>query len=246
VSAVANEELLAIIPRRGAPPADALKHCDLLWPRKPNDHIPYIVNVDVPNLEQSDRDAWNEVREEIASGAGAPDLSPDERAAIAAMSYQEFRAKYEVRSDERIDEFGLGLSVGHVAMVDLEADEPMVIEALWGDVGHVIRRTYKDWATDHSGDLCWLGEIKIGAPYPRRIIEIAREMVGKPYNFTDMNLDDDRGFYCSKLVWCCAWRAAQIAMDDNPDPHRGFWYSPKQLLHSPHVRLRVNPGSYGG
>jgi uncharacterized protein YycO len=79
-------------------------------------------------------------------------------------------------------------------------------------------------------------------------VEVAVSQLGKPYDIFNFHLDDDRGFYCSKLVWMSAWRGAKFAVDENPDPNRGNrfppWFAPKALIAAKRVTLLHNPGEY--
>ena len=79
------------------------------------------------------------------------------------------------------------------------------------------------------------------------------KQLGKPYEFFNFDLNDDSGFYCSKLAWMSVWRAtsraaqrAPVAVDDNPNPRRSFfdWFSPKQLVNARRVTLLHKPGDY--
>jgi uncharacterized protein YycO len=68
--------------------------------------------------------------------------------------------------------------------------------------------------------------------------------VGAPYRFFNFDLGDTSGFYCSKLAWYCIKSATGTAPDDNANPRRILWYSPKRLMKSHHVTLLRNPGNY--
>jgi uncharacterized protein YycO len=79
-------------------------------------------------------------------------------------------------------------------------------------------------------------------------VKAAQAQIGKPYDFFNFDLNDDSGFYCSKLVWQCLWRTAKVAADDNPDPQRGKWFppwfSPKALIGAKRVAVLHKPGEY--
>lgn len=55
---------------------------------------------------------------------------------------------------------------------------------------------------------------------------------------------DDSAFYCSKLAWLAAMRSLGFAVDDDPNPKRSFWFSPKQFLYSRRVARLNDPGEY--
>jgi uncharacterized protein YycO len=118
-----------------------------------------------------------------------------------------------------------------------------------GSPGGVLRVRYADWLTDFSDVQVWHGRFRdLDAPATQRIADVALGQLGKPYDFFNFNLIDDRGFYCSKLVWFSVWRAARIAADDNPDPNRGNrfppWFSPKALIGASRITMLHSPGEY--
>lgn len=154
---------------------------------------------------------------------------------------------------------GNGLSIGHVAIVGSTSDGLYVIEATTPDSSTTIdileqcfengvkKTPYSSWIAAHGTDLVWHGR-----PYPsmsddkRSQIPIeALKYLGRPYCFDALNMTDISGFYCSKLVWLCIRDALGRYVDDNPDPRRKFWLSPKQILESKNVYVQFNPGHYG-
>jgi len=227
---------------KGPPPASALKIGDLLFPRAKDAWIPYLYSQGGQQVSWYSKEAseWQKIRQAIADGAGK--IPPEARALIAEMSYDEFRARYNGNARGALAAEGLGFSVGHVAIVT-GADE--VVEALWGKVEHVIKRSYGEWAKEHAKDYVWLSRFtNVTAAQFAQFTQIALSEVGKPYDFFNFDLSDDAGFYCSKLVWYCASKSFSFTTDDNSDPHRGFWYSPKQLLHSRHLQAIQSPEKY--
>ena len=78
-------------------------------------------------------------------------------------------------------------------------------------------------------------------------MDVARSQLGKPYDFFNFDLNDDRGFYCSTRRDECV-AGAQIAADGNPDPQRGKsfppWFSPKALISSKRVAMLHSPDEY--
>jgi uncharacterized protein YycO len=82
----------------------------------------------------------------------------------------------------------------------------------------------------------------------KKIADEALKHLGKPYQFFNFNLNDDGGFYCSKLAWMSTWRSANIALDDDPNPQRGTrfppWYSPRQLTQAKEIEMLHKPGEY--
>lgn len=147
--------------------------------------------------------------------------------------------------EEYVVKFGgtAPLYVGHVAIVEGSGSEAFVIEAL-GNRG-VVRHPYKTWLAERKGQVFWHGRINSGTDADRSsIARIAAQHVGKPYDFWNFDLADEAGFYCSKLAWLSIYKALDIAADNRPTAKRLFWFSPKQLMKSPHVKLLLNPGSY--
>jgi uncharacterized protein YycO len=133
--------------------------------------------------------------------------------------------------------------VGHVAIVEAGRQEPHVIEAVMGK--GVQRITYAAWRKGRKGELVWHGRLKdIAGDALAKIPQIAQTQVGKPYDFWNFDLSNDQGFYCSKLVWYSVWKATSEALDDNKNPRRRLWYSPKQMLKSKRLCLLNSPGSY--
>ena len=110
----------------------------------------------------------------------------------------------------------------------------------------VQRLSYTQWLTARKNELFWVGRLN-GVPSEKRaeVAKIAADQIGKPYNFWNFKLDDDSGFYCSKLAWLSIMLGAGFPPDDNPNPNRRLWYSPKQLIRSKHIDLIVNPANYG-
>jgi cell wall-associated NlpC family hydrolase len=223
----------------GPPIADLVVTGDLLFPRPRDGWVPYLQQAGRHPREGygSEEKAWRNIQGRIAAGEGK---IPDEaRQQIKSMSYDEFRARYGGPANPRL--FGLHFYTGHVAIFD-SGD---VIEALWGDIGRVIRRSYSDWAAEHQDDLVWQSRLTgINENELRELCDEANRQVGAPYDFFDFELMDASGFYCSKLVWFVTRSVLGIAMDDDPNPQRYFWYSPKQLLHSPHLTAIQSPSPY--
>jgi len=146
------------------------------------------------------------------------------------------------------------ISHGHVGLVELDAAGiPHIIEATPtradGSRAGVIRSRYTDWLERYSDIQVWHGRFRdLEAGTTRRVVDVALAQLGKPYDFFNFDLNDDRGFYCSKLVWMSAWRGAQFAADDNADSYRGNrfppWFAPKALIAAKRVTLLHNPGEY--
>ena len=179
------------------------------------------------------------------------------------MSYEEFERVYfsaqtpppaGTTGTRSLGGAGHVIYVGHVALIEVDRSGiPYVVEATPhradGSRGGVLRTTYADWLKHFTDVQVWHGRFRdLDTPATQRIADVALSQLGKPYDFFNFNLIDDRGFYCSKLIWFSVWRAARIAADDNPDPNRGNrfppWFSPKALIGASRITMLHNPGDY--
>ncbi len=239
---------------------------DLLWPKRKGAIVPRTRSLTRAAPPDEDGRAWEAARQQLLEGPAASDLSPEVAERLRTMSYAEFARVYFSATTEEAPRSAppprsrslLGIrqpiSVGHVGLVEVASGgTPYVIEATPthpdGSKAGVIRTAYSDWLKRYTNIQVWHGRLgDLGAEPRRSIVAMARSQLGKPYDFFNFDLSDERGFYCSKLVWYCAWRAARIAADDNPNPRRGSrfppWFAPKTLLNAKRVRLLHNPGEY--
>jgi hypothetical protein len=231
------------------PPAAALLQAgDLIWPKKPGAFIPY--NSRPGEADKSDALRWRKEKEAYSNQIlRNPNPSPQEReryAALQKMTYEEFAGYYlGGRIPGQPATFGGGgPEVGHVGIIEITDGRPFVVEAMWGS--GVQRISYVDWLRKRPGELFWVGRLKGVLPEKRAAVaEKADEKIGKPYNFWDFDLKDANDFYCSKLAWLSILQGAGFPPDDDANPNRMLWYSPKQLMNSKHIELIVNPGDYG-
>jgi hypothetical protein len=231
-----------------APAPELLQAGDLIWPKKPGTIVPY--DSRPGQAENSDAARWQKEKEAYLDQLRKkPEPSPEEKeryAALQKMTYEEFTGYYlSDRISGQPATYGLGnLDVGHVGIIEITNGTPFVVEAM---IGYGVRRlSYADWLRGRPGELFWVGRLK-GVPSEKRAAVSAKaaEQLGKPYDFWDFNLEDASGFYCSKLAWLSILQGAGFAPDDDPNPHRVLWYSPKQLTKSQHIEWIVNPGNYG-
>jgi hypothetical protein len=232
---------------------------DLLWPKKKRSAVPQTRGA-LPERSE-DRLAWEAARQRMLENPAAAGLSPEVAERLRHMTYGEFEAHYfaiapgELRSKGPVARGAVSypISVGHVGLLEVEpSGAAYVVEAIpnrSGDRGGVVRIPYADWLRGYSNIQVWHGRFRgLDARSSRGVLDAGLAQLGKPYDFFNFNLDDDSGFYCSKLVWMSAWRAAHIAADDDPDPRRGNrfppWFSPKALIGVRHVELLHSPGEY--
>ena len=230
------------------PPPEILQTGDLIWPKPPGAIVPY--NSRPGEATNSDASRWEREKERYLSELRAkpnPTVEEKERyTRLQNMTYRQFIAQYEGgQAAGEITTFGTGnFFVGHVGIVQIVNGSPTIVEAM---IGHGVRRlTYSKWLEDRSGERFWVGRLKnLSAEKRTAIAETAARYIGRPYRFWNFNLADDSGFYCSKLAWFSILKAAGFAVDDQPNPHRLLWFSPKQLMRSRHLEFIVNPGKYG-
>jgi len=134
--------------------------------------------------------------------------------------------------------------VGHVGVIEVDdSNVPWVIEALLAT--GVVRSRYDQWIAGRPGEIVWHGRIReLPLGDRARIAFEAKRYLSRPYDFWNFDLNDDAGFYCSKLVWLSAWRSLRFPVDGNSEPRRKFWFSPKQLLYARLIIRLHDPGSY--
>jgi cell wall-associated NlpC family hydrolase len=238
-------------PTQPAPLAKLLQAGDLIWPKKPNATVPY--NSRPGEAEKSDEAQWYREKEEyLATLAKKENPSDDEKqrfSELKRMSYQGFVSYYldDHAGDRPVPFSGGTVYVGHVAIIDVIDGERWVVEAMVGKNKGVQTVPYGQWIAERKGELFWVARLRDFSPEQRaNVVKIAKEQLGKPYNFWNFDLGDTSGFYCSKLAWYAIFTATGIAPDDNKNPKRIIWFSPKQLTTSRHLEFVVNPQDYGG
>jgi cell wall-associated NlpC family hydrolase len=208
---------------------------DLIWPKIPSQFIPFIEQADVTS--EIRRQEWEQQRDALLE-----DLYKE-----PALSLRRKRVEDELSLllHPAVHSSGdLPIYSGHVGMIFMEDGNPWVVEAVLDKV-RTIR--YKDWLEERPDADVWHARLKnVSAPRRAEVAAEALKENGKPYSLFNRNLDDDQAFYCSKLIWLAAFRALKLALDDDPDPNRPGWYTPKELLASPHLdRLFTpTPGPY--
>jgi Permuted papain-like amidase enzyme, YaeF/YiiX, C92 family len=220
---------------------------DLVWPKKPGAFVPYKYALNT----SAELDAANWYAER---GAFLARLSRDPKyftaqdmAEFKSLDFREFYARYVGDQKPGIPgaySTGGGIYVGHVGVIEVdESNVPWVIEALLAN--GVVRSRYDQWIAARPGEIVWQGRIReLPLGDRTRIASEAKRYLSRPYDFWNFDLNDDAGFYCSKLVWLSVWRSLQFPVDGNSDPRRKFWFSPKQLLYA-HLIIRLHdPGSY--
>ena len=247
-SAIAGGTSTASMPSKQPRPDPAtFETGDILWPRQPWIFIPY--NSKPSGSYDPDKAGWEREKQEFLDRIKQnPNASEYDRAVAAeleAMRFEEFRARFfsGIEEDE-VTAAGWLPWIGHVAMIYVREGKPWVIESTFGGVRMM---PYEEWLKERGNSLIWHGRVKgMDTAARTRLGEDAVKQLKKPYEFFNFDLSDDHGFYCSKFAWFLIKRAMGIAPDDNPDPRRKFWFSPKQLIRSPHVQLLTNPTSYAG
>lgn len=218
---------------------------DFLWPKNPKAFVPY--NSGSPNSPSQDKEQWAKERESYLNSTSDNDETLQRRRKmLREMDYREFIAIYE--GDQKIGEPGVysggSVYVGHVAMLEVDSNKTAwVIEALLGK--GIVRKTYVDWVKERENQIVWLGRLKnFDAQQRAKLVPEAKKHIGKPYDFWNFDLNDDKEFYCSKLCWLSIYRSLGVAVDGNKNPKRLLWFSPKQLLYLDAINIIHNPGSY--
>lgn len=229
------------------PPEENFESGDFLWPKRPGAYVPYsgVANGSFEEDERSwteDRDAFVERQLHMPRGISQAALSE-----LKNMTYREFHARYT--GDQRpnmpgVYGSGSGIYVGHVSILDIDSSGiAWVIEAM--PESGVTRVRYDDWIKGRPEQVVWHGRLKGKAKSDREKISAeARKYIGRGYDFWNFHLDDDSGFYCSKLVWLSVWRSLSFPIDGNKNPERSFWLSPKQILYAAAVDRLYDPGDY--
>jgi hypothetical protein len=220
---------------------------DFIWPKRPGVYVPYdATQRGDPNEEER---RWVDDRDRFVANAStlAPYLTPTDVEFLRTLSFREFYSRYvgdQVPDTPGLYASGGGIYVGHVGIIDIDpSGEPWVIEALW-EPG-VVRHSYQDWLKGRPQEVVWHGRVgDLPADSRAKIAAEAKLYVGRPYNFWNFDLSDDKAFYCSKLAWLAIFHALGFAIDGNPQPKRSFWFSPKQLLYLKTIARLHDPGPY--
>jgi cell wall-associated NlpC family hydrolase len=219
---------------------------DFLWPKKPGVFVPY--DAGPPRARNADEAKWNEERDRFVANVAtkAPYFTSAQTEKMRRLTYNEFYSTYAGARKAKSETHSSGgpIYVGHVGIVEIDqGGVSWVIEALWGR--GVIRHTYAEWVAERTGEVVWLGRLtELSAAQRARIPIEARKQIGKPYDFWNFDLNDESGFYCSKLAWMAAFRSLNLAVDGNRNPRRFFWFSPKQFLYVPRIARLIDPGPY--
>lgn len=229
------------------PDAQLLEAGDLVWPRRPMAIVLY--DSTEVGTKEAIKKQWEGERDAFVKAVRMNDASSPELRQIAtnleALTFEEFYMRYHTDlAPTDVQKFGAiddVFSVGHVGIIDVTGSgERSVIEAVWGDIKRVQRISYAQWLRSRNGSWVWAARFRdVGASDRGRIASAASAYIGRPYYFWNFDLADDSSFYCSKLVWLSAMNALQIAIDNDSNPRRSFWFSPKQAWNSPRM-LKVN------
>jgi hypothetical protein len=221
---------------------------DLVWPKKPGVYVPYDAKVGGADPHEEER-RWTAERDQFLANVTtrAPHFTPADIESFRTMSFREFYSRYagdQLPDTPGVYSSGSGLYVGHVGIIDIDTSgEPRVIEALLQP--GVVEHSYSDWLKGRPGEVVWHGRVReLPAESRAKISVEARRYLGRPYDFWNFDLADDKGFYCSKLVWLAIFRSQGFAIDGNADPKRHFWFSPKQLLYLKTIARLHDPGPY--
>ena len=221
---------------------------DFVWPKVPGAFVPY--DAGSARSAAEDQARWEAERKRYIDALRArPDLDSTDRERIkvlSQMTYRDFLAVYEGNQTLGVPGAysGSGFYVGHVGILDIDSNgKAWVIEAVLG--AGVRRVVYDEWLNARPKQMVWLGRLRQLSPQARAsIVPEATKYIGKPYDFWNFDLNDDSGFYCSKLVWLATFRSLHFAVDGVDRPKRVLWFSPKQLLYCKTVDRLHDPGPY--
>jgi cell wall-associated NlpC family hydrolase len=249
----------AVLPRAipDFPDSQKFQSGDLLWPKKKGAFVPRTRSLAAPVSEE--RKTWEAERQRALADPAHSGVSPEVAEKLKTMRFEDFERIYHTGTRApppgaaTRGMLGDTVSVGHVGIIEVGANGiAYVIEATpqgpGGSAG-VIRTRYADWLNAYANIQVWHGRLRNLDPRVRAgVVTAALAQLGKPYDFFNFDLNDDHGFYCSKLVWQCVWRTAHVAADDNPDPQRGKWFppwfSPKALIGAKRIEVLHKPGDY--
>lgn len=217
---------------------------DLLWPRKPQYYIPY--GTQPMGSFKKDKAEWEREKQVFVERVKKDPKATEYDRALATrlkdLSFEQFHARYIGDGEGELSAQGWVPYVGHVAMVFFKNDTAWVVEAIPGQVRTI---AYADWLSVRGHEYIWHGRVENLTDAQRMSVVLeALQHDQKPYEFWNFNLANGDGFYCSKLVWHVMFHALGLALDDDPEPRRFFWYSPKQMIKSRHIKILYSPGDY--
>lgn len=109
----------------------------------------------------------------------------------------------------------------------------------------MVKISYREFLDRHPEDGIWHGRLKDYTKEDRARVGAYAEIYArdnKPYQFFNLNLADESGFYCSKLPWLCVYKVLNISLDDkSTDGFRLFWFTPKMMLASKAITVLEPP-----
>ena len=232
----------ATLPR--TPDPATFESGDFIWPKLPGAFTPY--SSAPPNDPDADERDWLKQRDAFIQQMQADPAAQSFVRDLSELTYKQFYLRYTRDQDlAAIAPYSSGtFAVGHVGILHLdEAARPWVIEANLRE--GVVKCSYADWLAARPNYIAWHGRVNDYSRDDRSsLASESLRYVGRPYNFWNFDLADDKSFYCSKLVWLSALRSLGVALDGNMTAKRSFWFSPKQLLYSANITRLHDPGRY--
>ena len=232
--------------KQDAPEPSELKHGDLIWPKTLDQFIPY--TSEPFGDYTSDQEKWEREKTIFISSIENSDATTYEKILadwLKELDYDQFREDYIGEQQTQVlGTLGLPIPyVGHVGIISVQEGKPWVIEAVW-EIG-VQKIPYADWLIERSDADVWQYRLDhFNSSSIGKIVDCANDQLEKPYGFFNLNLNDSKSFYCSKLIWYSVFNTLGLALDDNPNPERFIWYSPKQLMGSKYLKEIHAPGTY--
>lgn len=142
--------------KQDAPEPSKLKHGDLIWPKTPNQFIPY-TSEPVGEYE-ADRIKWEQDKAKFILSVD-PSIATQYEKALAGwlkeLDYDDFREAYIGEQQATVlGSLGLPIPyVGHVGIISVEEGNPWVVEAVRG-IG-VQKIKYTVWINERSNADVW-------------------------------------------------------------------------------------------
>ena len=234
-----------------------LQSGDLIWPRRGDQIVTWRAGATPAQSPSAGRTAQTAAFEaqKHAFCAAAQRKTPELAEQVARWTLADF-ARFPPQPEAATSEASPpeqahppSIWVGHVGIVQRDAAGTLhVIDAMPGRERGVDSQTYETWLQapdyDRAQANVWHGRLQgITPAQAGAVVDAARGLIGRDYAFFNFDMDDDAGFYCSKLVWAAFWRGMDLSLDGKPAQRR-WWCSPYQLMQSPRVVLRFKPGDY--
>jgi len=222
---------------------------DFLWAKEKGAVVPYRAEVQTsryapyPTREEWEAERAKFLRTIKENGVGS-DYEHQLTQMLQKTSYEEVMSRYlEDREYGAKEPFSTSfVFCGHVAIVFIENGENFIVEAT---PPRVRRIGYGEWLKDWNNPEVWHGRLRDTSAEKRAsIARLALTQLDKPYSLINLDLGDDRKFYCAKLAWWATQLALGIPLDGNMASQRLLPFSPKQMMKLDLIQIIFRPGTY--